>query len=500
MVSKWRNVLQRIRVLLKDLSSSISHIFGKPNSSLDKLAETSFLLFSCEKSAMNITTTQSLIILLVQLGVRLLDLLYNNVHSQVILVSSFVIHHAVCRKKAISLILVPCLAVSLTLQSDIQVLRNIREAVDPNTVSSTSFLSTWNFDTDPCESSGPHFLGVLCTTPEDNSSSRIAVINLEGDGLDCFLTPTIGNLTELTTLNLRNNNFRGPIPNTIAKLRKITKLLLSQNFFSGGLPEGLSEMKRLKHFDLSQNRLSGTIPPKISALRSLLHLQLSGNQFSGKLPDFSGLWQLTTLDLSSNLFYGTLPQFPTSLRTLLLSHNMISGNVSSIGRLPHLKTLDLSDNRLSGKIEPDILTSPKVSSINVSANLFSDIEVVFMNQPSQLQLLDAHGNHLRGHLPLHLITYQNLRAIYLGHNLFSGWIPKEYGAKLYSWKTLFLEYNFLQGTLPQEFMNNLERIRGSLAHNCLRCPKNVSFCHGGQRAPSECTGQKGEGPWLTKLG
>ena len=138
---------------------------------------------------------------------------------------------------AISLILVPCLVVSLTLQSDIQVLRNIREAVDPNTVSSTSFLSTWNFDTDPCESSGPHFLGVLCTTPEDNSSSRIAVINLEGDGLDGFLTPTIGNLTELTTLNLRNNNFRGPIPNTIAKLRKITKLLLSQNFFSGCLPE-----------------------------------------------------------------------------------------------------------------------------------------------------------------------------------------------------------------------------------------------------------------------
>ena len=67
MVSKWRNVLQRIRVLLKDLSSSISHIFGKPNSSLDKLAG---LRFPSELFCSSIHQLPGIVIASIQLDIR----------------------------------------------------------------------------------------------------------------------------------------------------------------------------------------------------------------------------------------------------------------------------------------------------------------------------------------------------------------------------------------------------------------------------------------------
>ncbi|CAI9117805.1 OLC1v1019290C1 [Oldenlandia corymbosa var. corymbosa] len=386
-------------------------------------------------------------------------------------------------------------AVSVTLQSDIQILHSIKEAIDPNSLSPTSFLSTWKFDLDPCETTGPHFLGILCTVPEDNSSSRVTVIDLEGDVLEGFLTPAIGNLSELEVLNLRKNKFRGPIPDTISSLLKLTKLLLSDNYFSGGIPEGLNRLKALEDIDMSRNKLSGTISLGITGLRSLTHLSFSGNSLSGRIPDLSGLWQLKTLDLSNNQFYGNLPQLPISLRTLRLNRNLISGHISYLRRLRHLQILDLSDNRFSGSIDRYLLTLPEISTINVSANVFTDIVVMSrLDQHSQLQLLAANHNRLHGHLPVNLITYESLKEIYLGHNLFSGWIPKQFGAKLDGpWRSLFLEYNYLEGTPPLEFIQGRRKIRGSLAHNCLKCPGNVTFCHGGQRAPGDCAARGGGG-------
>lgn len=246
---------------------------------------------------------------------------------------------------------------------------------------------------------------------------------------------------------------------------------------------------------MSKNSLSGTIPESLSALRGLTHLSLSGNQLSGEIPDLSALWQLKFLDFSGNQLYGALPPLPANLRTLLLSHNLISGHLTPIKRLANLKTLDISDNRMSDTIIQEILMFPIINFINVSANLFTSIQVQkASDQPSQLQLLDAHNNRLHGRLPVNLITYANLTSIYLGSNLFSGRIPAEFGAKVRnSWHRLFLDYNFLEGNLPPEFINYATRIRGSVAHNCLHCPMNVTLCHGEQRAASECIRQNGGG-------
>lgn len=99
----------------------------------------------------------------------------------------------------------PRFAHTTTLSTEVDVLRALKQGIDPNSVPGYSFLSTWDFSVDPCESAGAHFLGVLCVIPDsdDNTSnSRITTLDLDGAGYDGFLTEDIGNLTELTVLNL----------------------------------------------------------------------------------------------------------------------------------------------------------------------------------------------------------------------------------------------------------------------------------------------------------
>ncbi|KAK9200919.1 hypothetical protein WN944_016118 [Citrus x changshan-huyou] len=386
--------------------------------------------------------------------------------------------------------LVPTIVHSATLATDTQVLRLLKRSIDPNTIPRSSFLDSWDFKLDPCESSGGQFLGILCSIPSDNSTSRITAIYLDSSGYDGFLTPSIGNLTELTTLDLSRNNFRGPIPDTVTGLRKLTTLSLPGNFFTGNIPVGITRLKKLQTLDLSHNSLSGIIPAQLSGLRSLTALRLSHNAFSGKIPSLTGAWQLHTLDLDSNQLYGNLPKFPTSLRTLSLSHNLLSGHLSSLRNLVNLKSLDLSSNRFTGAISHEVLTLPQVVSIDVSVNRLTAIEMTTLSGDTHLQELDVQGNLLRGHLPINLVSLRNLTSINLARNQLSGHIPKVYGAKLgSSWRSLFLDHNFLWGNLPPEFSSSITRIRGSLAKNCLSCPETIRLCHGGQRPASECVGQ-----------
>ncbi|KAL9680186.1 hypothetical protein QQ045_018064 [Rhodiola kirilowii] len=380
---------------------------------------------------------------------------------------------------------------AVTDDADIEVLRALKDCIDPNSIPPMSFLETWNFGMDPCESGGGHFLGVLCTIPKENAPTRITEIDLDGVGYDGFLTQQIGNLTELTVLGLGNNMFRGPMPESISKLVKLTTLSLPGNYFTGTFPKRFGNLKQLQVIDVSHNRLSGLIPPMISEFRSLNILRLAGNAFTGNIPDLHGLWKLNTLDLSSNMLYGPLPRLPVNLKELVLSHNTLTGHISPIQSLTKLRTLDLSDNRFSGGIQQGILTLPKVISVNVSVNRFTTLEVIkFNGRETQLQTLAARGNRLQGHLPVNLVTVDNLTSIDLGSNSFNGIIPPEYGQKLeMSWQSLYLDGNYLAGNLPSQFTTGNLRVRGSVSHNCLTCPFTVLLCHGGQRPAEECLAQ-----------
>ncbi|XP_057502678.1 leucine-rich repeat receptor-like serine/threonine-protein kinase BAM1 [Actinidia eriantha] len=243
---------------------------------------------------------------------------------------------------------VPWIVRSVTLESDIEALRSLKRAIDPNTIPPSSFLQTWNFQVDPCEIRGENFLGITSTMPSDNSTKRVLGIDLDSGGYEGFLTPAVGNLTALTQLNLGKNKFRGPIPTTVSNLKELTRIELLDNFFTGSFPPGIDRLKRLEIVDVSHNELSGSIPRSILNCRTLTLLRLSNNEFTGKIPDLSGLWQLNTLDLSSNHLSGNLPQLPIKLKTLILRHNILSGHISQLKRFRILEAINLCDNKFSG--------------------------------------------------------------------------------------------------------------------------------------------------------
>ena len=329
----------------------------------------------------------------------------------------------------------------------------------------------------------------MCSFPLENTTSRVTEIDLDDDGYEGFLSDEVGNLTELTVLSLSRNRFRGPMPETVFQLKKLTKLSLSENLFTGDITPGITWLKELKTIDLSKNSIAGEIPPRISSLRSLTHLILSNNHLDGRIPPLNGLWKLQALELGNNHLSGTLPKLPPSLRTLSLCYNSLAGRISPLHRLKHLVSLDVSQNRFSGTIGHQILTFLEISHINVSFNHFTSIEVVQVTGiESRLRILDAEGNQLQGHLPLNLPTYGNLKDINLRSNKFSGDIPRIYGKRLEnSWRSLYLENNYLTGLLPEEFLRLSRQVRGSLSNNCLQCPKNVPICKGVQKAKSQCT-------------
>ncbi|ERN20361.1 hypothetical protein AMTR_s00066p00204410 [Amborella trichopoda] len=383
----------------------------------------------------------------------------------------------------------PNFALPKTLDSDIEALRSLKNGIDPYSIPPTTFLDTWDFSVDPCENTGSHFVGILCDIPSGNTSQRIVALDLNSMGYDGFLSPSIGSLTELTFLDLSKNRFRGPLPESFTRLTKITTLSLSENIFTGYIPSEITNLRWLQYLDLSKNNFIGTLPPTFVDLRQLTHVDVSYNLFFSNLPDLDALWQLTSLALDHNHFEGGLPRLPSNLRTLSLNNNLLSGRLPPTMRLPHLEALDLSNNQFTGTIGWGLLLLPSIRRINLSFNLFTSIEVFnATNMTTTLEELDASHNRIQMHLPLGLATIESMLSIHLEGNSFVGRIPPEYGARaMNSWRQLFLNDNYLEGSVPSEFKNlQREKLNGSLASNCLVCRNGHYLCEGRQRPSSEC--------------
>jgi Leucine-rich repeat (LRR) protein len=174
-----------------------------------------------------------------------------------------------------------------------------------------------------------------------------------------------------------------------------------------------------------------------------------------------------------------------------MSHNVLSGHISPASVFKHLTVLDLSDHRLSNPIPQEVLTLPMVVRLNIPTNKFTEMEVIpYPSADLQHRVLDAHANRLHGHPPISLVNVARLSSIDLSHNQFSGRIPVEYGPKPgSSWKSLFLEDNFLTGNPPPQFIDRTVAACNSLARNCLRCPLNIRFCR--EQWPGlECVGHQ----------
>ncbi|CAM8883559.1 unnamed protein product [Rhodiola kirilowii] len=129
---------------------------------------------------------------------------------------------------------------------------------------------------------------------------RITRLRFSKMGLDGFLSPAIGKLTELKELSLPDNNLVDRIPLEIVDCRKLEILNLKNNLFTGSLTTQLSSFTRLTTVDLSSNQFSGHLT-FLTQLTNLVNVTLSDNRFTGSLPD--SIWSfpnLQTVDVSRN--------------------------------------------------------------------------------------------------------------------------------------------------------------------------------------------------------
>ncbi|GLJ25350.1 hypothetical protein SUGI_0485460 [Cryptomeria japonica] len=385
---------------------------------------------------------------------------------------------------------------AITLQSDVQALIELKNAVEADSIGQTTCLGSWNFSVDPCDSRSTNqfVCGIRCDV-KTGGKSRVTSFALDGVGYRGYLSPYIGNLTELTELVLAGNGFHGSIPQSITGLARLYRLDLSGNMFSGPLPDSLGRLVNLQILSLGRNRFSGPVPGSLNNLKTLQRLDLSYNALSGTIPPLGGLGQLYNLDLSYNGFVGVIPsQLPVSLSQMTLRSNFLTGTLpASLSGLRGLGVLDLSGNRLSGSIDGLLFSHPELQQLNLSNNSFTAISVPNMSGvESLLVAVDIGFNRISGLLPSNFSTLQSLSALSLRYNGFQGPIPAEYAVKaadgVKPLVRLFLDGNYLNGGVPAQFLKiPAEKISGSFADNCLRsCPSSVILCQGSQKPATVC--------------
>ncbi|KAL2905444.1 MDIS1-interacting receptor like kinase 1 [Bienertia sinuspersici] len=387
-------------------------------------------------------------------------------------------------------------ATSKTYWRDIIVLKQLKQAISPSSLSPGSCISSWDFSFDPCDSlfSDKFTCGFTCHVI-NNNISRITELALDQASYSAPLSCISWNLPLLTSLDLSSNNFSGPIPHSLSNLIRLTRLTLSHNSLSGPIPDSLARLTRLQQLLLDDNALVGPIPKPFSGLISLQRLELQGNALSGEFPDLSRLTSLNGIDFSDNLISGGVPtgRLPGSLGEMIMRNNRLQGDLNGdfITKLPQLQVLDLSYNRLSGPVPSSLFTASSLQQLSLSNNGFTSIEVPNgLGADSGLIAVDLGNNHLTGLLPGFMGQMPNLSALTLENNSFTGLIPTQYAFKavwpqkgIAPFQRLLLGGNFLFGPIPDMFMK-LEpgSARINLVDNCLLvCPTTLFFCQGGDQ-------------------
>ncbi|KAL5557605.1 hypothetical protein UlMin_039841 [Ulmus minor] len=389
---------------------------------------------------------------------------------------------------------------SNTYWGDIEVLKELKNELDSNSVSPGSCVSSWDFAVDPCDNlfSDRFTCGFRCDFL-DSTASRLTELTLDQAGYSGSLSSLSWNLPYLQILALSNNFFRGSIPNSLSNLTRLTRLALSGNSFSGQIPPSIGSLSKLEELYLDNNYLQGPIPESLNGLASLKRLELQSNNLTGEFPEMGSLRNLYSLDASNNAISGQLPAvLPTSLVEISMRNNSLEGTIpASIKNMDYLQVLDLSHNRLSGSVPALIFDHPSMQQVTLSFNQFSSVESPFSNGVrSQLIALDLNDNKLEGLLPSFMGLMPKLSALSLENNLLRGMIPIQYAIKtvvpasgVSPFGRLLLGGNYLFGPIPDPLMD-LEpgSANVSLADNCLfRCPNIFFFCQGAlQKSLTQC--------------
>ncbi|KAF5454518.1 hypothetical protein F2P56_024176 [Juglans regia] len=393
-------------------------------------------------------------------------------------------------------------AESKTYWEDIEVLKELKNGLEPGSVSPGSCVSSWDFTVDPCDNlfSDRFTCGFRCDLVV-SGRSRVTEIGLDQAGYTGSLSSTSWNLHYLESLDLSDNFFSGPISSSLANLTRLRRLGLSRNTLSGEIPTSIGSLSELEELYLDNNNLQGTIPASMNNLVNLKRLELQSNKLAGVFPELGSLKNLSFLDASDNAISGKIPgTFPASLIQISMRDNVLEGTMApdSFRNLDYLQVLDLSHNRLSGSVPALLFDAlPSLQQLALSFNHFSSIQVpASMATQSELIAIDLSNNELHGFLPSFMSLMPRLSALSLENNKLTGMIPTQYAFKavvpgpgISPFERLLLGGNYLFGAIPDPLMGlKPGSVNMRLVDNCLiRCPAIFFFCQGGdQKSLAEC--------------
>ncbi|KAF2911341.1 hypothetical protein DAI22_11g170900 [Oryza sativa Japonica Group] len=306
---------------------------------------------------------------------------------------------------------------------------------------SDGFLASWNASSHYCS-----WPGVVCG---GRHPERVVALQMSSFNLSGRISPSLGNLSLLRELELGDNQFTGDIPPEIGQLTRLRMLNLSSNYLQGSIPASIGECAELMSIDLGNNQLQGEIPAELGALKNLVRLGLHENALSGEIPrSLADLQSLGALSLFKNRLHGEIPPGLgnlTNLYHLLLAHNMLSGAIpSSLGMLSGLSWLELGFNNLTGLIPSSIWNVSSLTELNLQQNmLHGTMPPDVFNSLPHLQHLYINDNQFHGNIPVSIGNVSALSRIQIGFNSFGGIIPPEVG-RLRNLTSLEAEHTFLE--------------------------------------------------------
>jgi len=181
------------------------------------------------------------------------------------------------------------------------------------------------------------------------SALRITRLAYDSEQLSGFVSPVIGQLTELRELTLSNNQLVDQLPQEIVDCKELELLNLKNNRFSGYVPSHLSKLTRLRELDLSSNKFSGNLS-FLTYFPNLEKLLLSDNLFTGKIPaSLRSFRNLRFFDISGNdRIQGSIP--------ILNGVESISSEVSRSSLVP--RRYRLAENSTRGRNHSRSRASP----------------------------------------------------------------------------------------------------------------------------------------------
>ncbi|KAK6792979.1 hypothetical protein RDI58_012060 [Solanum bulbocastanum] len=374
---------------------------------------------------------------------------------------------------------------------DIQGLQNLKNGINPKSISPGSCLNSWNFSIDPCDHifTDRFTCGFRCDLII-SGFYRVTEISLDQAGYSGSL-PNSFTLPHLEILDMSYNSLSGSIPNSFSNLTRLRRLSLSKNSFTGPITSSIGSLFRLQELFLDNNKFTGSIPKSFNGLINLNRFELQQNNISGELPNLNQLRNLISLDLSNNRLAGNFftVNLPDSMIELSVRNNYLHGEFPlNFEELKFLQVLDLSHNLLSGRIPAVLFHHSSLQQLTLSYNNFT-----FLQEPEDLGLrskliaIDLSYNNLHGLLPAFMASMPELSVLNLEHNKFNGVIPIQYAVKVLvprnhtaSFERLLLGGNYLFGPIPGPLLS-LKPGSGnvSLVDNCLyKCPDSVYICHG----------------------